>query len=248
MYIFDKNGENIDIYSITPNQEKFEKYKRDCITEQIPLGERVWGIETNINKNIINTSQNYNKFGTLNPIDFFKDTIDFQNRKLLNNTYHKLIKEYIPKNEETNENYLSNVLTQYINTVSIRRQLMRVFRHNEKYNEIKVDKYFVLPLRSEFWTLYTTQNNGSTQIKYIDGIVSIPKDLYMLELINQGYYELIDDNITEQLSKFDISNNPIKTISLDELKALEEMGIASFACHNALQQIESSKRLIKHIK
>lgn len=248
MYLFNKDGGIVEIYSMKPNEEKFEKYKRECMTEQIPLGERVWGIETDIKEDVITPNKNLNMFGINRPIDLFNIDIDFKKRTLLGKEYHHLIKEYISENNKTNECYLENVLTNYIRYTGKRRQLMRVFDYNDLSSIMKVENYFVIPLRSEFWSFYTTEKDGLIRKKYIDGIISIPKDLYLLELLNQGHFHLIDENVSEQITKFDISNNPIKTYSLEELKEMQDMGISVNAYDNTLEQIKSSEKVLKYIK
>ena len=81
---------------------------------------------------------------------------------------------------------------------------------------------------------------------YCTGIISVPKDLYLLELLNQGHFHLINENVSEQMSNFDISNSPIKTYSLEELKEMESMGISVNAYANALEQIKSSEKVLKY--
>ena len=46
MYLFDRNGDNIEIYTMTPNESWIKEYKAEEM-KQIPQSEQIITIETN---------------------------------------------------------------------------------------------------------------------------------------------------------------------------------------------------------
>lgn len=75
------------------------------------------------------------------------------------------------------------------------------------------DKYLLFHQNYEAKEVPVNSLSKKTQTVYqIDGILSLPKPLYLLERILRGdAHEVIDDDLTEQLSLFTYHKVPIKT-------------------------------------
>ena len=76
--------------------------------------------------------------------------------------------------------------------------------------------------------------------------------LYNYELLNQGHYDLIDDNVSEQIALFDISKEPVKVFFPGEIEELMEMGLFSGLGTDPIEkinrQVESSEKVLKYIR
>jgi len=247
MYIFNENGKNVEVYSMEPNKERVEEYKRNQIKDMIKRGiPIVYGIETNLEKNILEYTlrTESNNFHIYEPLDIPTKDINFEYRSLFFKKYHHLIANYIGPNIIDKQSYIEGFINSYIANVQNNLPLVRTFNYNDERKKHDFDKHLIFRSGLDY-----QKADGHI---YISNIISLTKPLYIFELLHQGHYDLIDENVDEQVSLFDISKEPIKIIRDGEIKELCELGLVSglgtTPAVRLARQVESSKRLIKYIK
>lgn len=245
MYLFERDGNQIKIYSMEPNDNKFRNYKLQEMSDaKLQEKDKIWGIETNLKEDVLVPNKERNIYGFSKPLDIAEQEIDFIKKKSFLKKYHYLIANYVPRNVDmTNESFLAACLDAYINQHKKRNQLIRLYDYNNGSRKLSFTKYLLLS--GDF---YITEEASIFKRKYIEQIVSLPKSLYLLELLNQGHFSLIDENVSEQISQFDISTSPIKTYTMDDLNELHRLGLSSNARNIAIKKVEECSPILKYIK
>lgn len=80
-------------------------------------------------------------------------------------------------------------------------------------------------------------------------IISIPKSLYLLLLLNQGKLNKIDDeDIDKQLSLFDFSIYPVSIIPLEYLEKAFKYDLIDGNIDNINQKLEDSQKILKKLR
>lgn len=80
-------------------------------------------------------------------------------------------------------------------------------------------------------------------------IISIPKSLYLLLLLNKGKLNKIgDENIDQQLSLFDFSIYPISIIPIEHLEKAFKYGLIDGNMDDINQKLEDSQKILKILR
>lgn len=114
-----------------------------------------------------------------------------------------------------------------------------------KIDENTIIRYYLL-----------TQNHYSADLydnnkKYMDGIIQLPKSLYLLQMLQQENFQKFIDESDEKLFK-DIINlyslRLVNEISFDELNKMDECGITNNAYDSTYEKANKDKQFLKSIK
>ncbi len=90
------------------------------------------------------------------------------------------------------------------------------------------------------------EENGKV-IKRIEDIIEIPKSLYLLQLIEQEKFSMINgEDISEQLGLFDYSY--INNISVEELQKIDTCGITEDAYSRVMTKADNDRHILKVLK
>jgi len=106
-----------------------------------------------------------------------------------------------------------------------------------KVQDLKKIRYLLLTK-----TEYTYYNSK----KVLDGIIEIPESLYLLSLIENEKFSLIDGNINEQLSLFEFKKT--KQVDLETIQALDNLGIIPNCYSDIIKKTENDNHILKLIK
>ena len=87
MYLFDRSGDNINIYTMDPIVNRIKEYQKREM-EQIPFEHRILRIETN-SKNLP-FDKEFSLQPNSRPIDIENKELTFSNKKIIGTEYHKL--------------------------------------------------------------------------------------------------------------------------------------------------------------
>ena len=240
MYLFEQNGEKrIKVYTLETNAERVKEYRREQL-RQIK-DNHIYGIKTNMNEPIIKDNKAKNSFGISEPLVFSKSDIDFSDRGLFGHYYHKMIPNLKPKNSIcTDLEYALNHCDWYVKHYDdshFSKQLIRTFEYVN--GEIQFEYLLCTDLN------YHKKHEFSFQ-KYMKDMLVITKDLYLLELLNQGHYERIVENVSEQMELFEVTNE--SCLNYDELKTLDKLGVSQNSWEKAVENVGNSKKILKYIK
>lgn len=80
-----------------------------------------------------------------------------------------------------------------------------------------------------------------------EGIVEIPKSLYLLQMLEQEKYNRIkDENVDEQLELFDCSY--VDVLDLEEIERIEKCGLAKNLLFKTTKKIENDELIVRKLK
>lgn len=233
MYLYEKNNdEMLDVYSFYPKEDEIKKYKKQ-ILNNTSKKELVLFIRTNC----YNTVKK-----VLNSKKIYMDDIIFDNYDPLDKCAYSALYSYTELDNFNKEKELEikRFINKYINneyTSSDQKHFCVVKDYNKKKN-----KYFFIT-NDSFNKKNNYERNGT-----IEYILNLPSSLYLLYLLENGYFnELGDRIIKKQLELFKI--NKYHTIKIDELSKLYDVNLLSYDEYNNIySKIDSSSKILKKIK
>ena len=233
MHLFEKNGNSIDVYTMTPNAEKIARFK-EAEMERIPFKERVYKAtcdwrskyfeNAEFEANYFDIVENYSESG-------------MQGEQL----FHKISTYPINGGELVRQNML---LDDYYKGEFKDKPIVSISR-------IEIARYKVLKYLLLTQSSYNKFGNHDCYI--MDNIISIPRTLYLLQLLEQEKIELLlkeidnnNDDISKQLALFDIEKVNGTSFSMDIIEQLYAYKLVAGArCYTNMLIDNSSKILAK---
>lgn len=229
MYLFDRTGDNIEIYTMTPNENWIKEYKADKMS-QIPKSEQVLTIETNT-KPLIDESSSSKK-----PADINVKDLNSSYGTLTGIKYHQMLGQI-----KTSESIKDSV-DAYIEGERNNSPLARIYAINEQKMKLTFIRYLLLD------ATYTKRRLFGSKRTQID-VLNIPESLYLLELLSRGQFDLLDNkDISDQLALFAISDEPVKTYTMSDLAEMETYGFAKAPIDRALTNVRKSSSVFARIR
>ncbi len=261
MYLYEKRKEEIYIYGLNPNYEKISSYKKDelenfdtsffvaeadakspnkILENNDEINFRDLNIKnSSINSMFINSSvvAYDNKFHS-----FRKDTI---NKSVLNNFYlgiyddNKIVTIY-------RENITPQFESDILDISRFSGYGIEGFINNKRMvttycNEKQIVHYLLITNR------YEPQKLSSHVV--MKNIISIPKSLYLLQLLIQGKFKKIDSNeIDKLITLFDFSLYPVSIIPLEYLEKAFRYDLIDSSINDINQKLEDSQKILKKLK
>ena len=224
MYLYEKNNNDINIYNMFPNLEMLYCYRKEMMSK---MGDNYLydGLEILNNDNEKPLFELYES-----ELDNIILPIEKVNSKY-NDDYdrnHELVmsdKSFYKKGE---------ILTKYF---------YNTYRNNNvvKIQDLNKLRYFILTNKQ-----YLTDENNKL-LKVMSDIIEIPENLYVLHMLEQNKFDLINNyNYEEQLKFFNLKY--IDKINFDDLRRLEWFGIGKNLYDNALKLSEQDEKVIKILK
>ena len=213
--IYNLVGNYIDIYNLIPNESKIASYKKRELERNIPEKDRIYTAETSAFK-------------------ILEEDLVEEDR--LNRTTEMIGNMRTPYYHHFNaafyhEDY-QKLVNDYYQGLYTNSRVVRIKREDIA-RRVKIVKYLLM-----------------TQDKYVNGsikgMISIPETLYLLQMIEQGKFGLVyKEQIDEQLSLFDLTDEPIANMSIDDLKAWHESVIPEAPFDNTLEQVNTMSLIYK---
>lgn len=236
MYLYDKNDDKIEVYSMEPNKEKIYKFKKDQM-ESMPVDERILKAVTNGRPVLEKFYSDYECV--------YYNHVYYERKEIFKKVFHNLTPYILTNNELIRQEKILEKYYQYPNAFLGEKLITLEMYINA--NQYKAIKYLLLTKRNYDYT------NGKSDFKIMDDIILLNKKLYLLELILRGEFERINkeeiEDFLEQFSLFDFSNKPIKTLDINELKKADEINLCNHSLENqALIRVEKSQKVLKYIK
>lgn len=221
MLLYDSREGNIDIYTLKAKKEELKNYKKNILL-RLKQEDLFYTFKTNYETFL-------NKFNYAKNINFnynnekkLKHWFELYKTKELNSDDFEIQKSIIDKYIEGEYNLL-------IPTKTIKKHI-----YNESENSVY---YFLKPEKGK-----TIKKHNQERTFEIKNMINLPKKLYLLHLIEQGiFYDLIKEDIEEQLKLFDLSFS--KRISINNSNDIYSI---SSICNNT-KKIENDSKILKKI-
>lgn len=231
MLIYDKNGNNIDIYTMNPKLEELKRYRKNVMKRQ-KIEEMFYSLKTNCPNTLI-------KFNTSEDVDI--KFLDYDNDTVIETGYWSRLcpmGDVGPYDKEIQQKIIEN----YIEGVYDSIRPVKVFDYNW---EDDITTEFNRLLQTEGARIVIKNSQGN--VWEIKNMINLPRSLYLLHLLQQGKYgELISENITRQLSLFDIEY--LKSISIMDIKEMIETGLVSGTLFDAVSRAERGSIILQKRK
>lgn len=102
-------------------------------------------------------------------------------------------------------------------------------------------------------TYYKNENdnnvyNGSL-VRYHMNLISIPKSLYLLHMLEQfNHSEISEENIEQQLELFNFNANPIQTVPIEYLEKLIQCNLIKYSYDNMDTLFNTHQEMLKILK
>lgn len=199
MYLYGENDDQIEVFEMEPNKKKIAEFKKEEM-ESIPQEERVITAKTNSDGMRMLSNRDIGE-------QVYEKKLN-QNHSGLwgGNSFHCMETHTTDEKENKRQQKL---LKRYYDGDFTEDPVVLLKR---EAHDLKVLKYLLLTEKQYF-------RHGD--ILAMKNIISIPKSLYLLQLLEQGnFYHAADEDIQRQLETFDISDEPIMQISTSELKKM----------------------------
>lgn len=229
MYLLSKvnNSDKVEIYTVLPKQ-KIKEYKKSYI-EKIPYHERVLVASTNDEK----------------PLEELEDKIS---KTILNrnasgiwggNSYHSIDKYPDVHSNISEIDYderYKQVIECYINGGFINSSVKRINVYSGDLKRFIDKQYMLITDRYRRFEPY--------DVKYMHNIIQITKELFLLQKLEQGrFYELVNEEIQEQLDMFNIEF--VKETNFELIQYLDMIDIIPGTYSNVLSQAEVGQKILR---
>ena len=233
MFLYDKKDKYLDVYDFTASRNDLVNYRMTQM-EKLPEDEKVFIAETHV--------------------DPYGDIPLFE--KYTGKTFNDSIIPASYADNDSEERKESNAYRRY--------HVLKSDRRSKRNNEILLDcygyghlsdnrvvqiqyaemiKYYLLKR-----THYDFVGSDSYGKNYImEDIIQLPETLYLLQLIEQGRFDLLDGkNVAEQLALYSLSK--INEISFEELQKMDACGITEDICTRVINKADNDTHVLKLIK
>lgn len=231
MLIYDRKGNSIDIYTMNPKVEEVKRYRKSVIRRH-----KTEIMFYTLRTNCKDTIANFNEGGEIDIklLNYDKDTIievsPWSSLESLGNLE--------PSEVETQQEIIERYIEGEYDSVNP----VKTFDYNCK-DDIFTELNRLLKTESEKIVTKNSQGN----IWEIKNIINLPKSLYLLQLLQQGKYgRLISENITRQLSLFDIEY--LKSVNIMDIKDMIETGLVSGTLFEAVSKANIGSKILQKRK
>lgn len=231
MLIYDKNGNNIDIYTMNPKLEELKRYRKNVIRRQ-KIEDMFYSLKTNCPNTLT-------KFNTNEDVDI--KFLDYDNDMVIETGYWSRLcpmGNVGPYDKEIQQKIIEN----YIEGVYDSVKPVKVFDYNWE-DDITTELNRLLKTEPEkIVNIHSRRNTWE-----INNLINLPKSLYLLHLLQHGQYgRLLFENITRQLSLFDIEY--LKSISIVDIKNVIETSLVSGTLYDAVSRADVGSKILQKRK
>lgn len=260
MYLYEKRDNYIYVYSLEPDYVKIKEYRINELS-QIPEEHMFFSAYADVvtpNKIL----EKVNDEIDIENLNIKKTNLtNIPNTLFYHNDYHEIKKDSFDKlvfENYCNGNYTDNKTIKITQTsikydsINIDEQneldMLRFSLKNGHFNEsiphTKIKEPIYYFLITNCYKKYGLSNN-----MIMENIMSLPKSLYLLQLLQQGNIRNIsNENITEQLNLFKFNKTPLRYIPYEHIKSALRYGLMDDTLNNINTKIENSQKILKLLK
>lgn len=231
MLIYDRKENSIDIYTMNPKVEELKKYRKNVMRRQ-RIEEMFYSLKTNCKDTIERIS--YCSNVDIKLLNYDKDTIigvrPWSRLQLMWNV------------EPCEKEIQQELIEKYIEGEYDSVNPVKILECN--WDNVKCVELNRL-LKTTGARIVTKNSQGN--VWEIKNMINLPKSLFLLHLLQQGKYgELIFENITRQLSLFDIEY--LKSVNIMDIKDMIETGLVSGTLSDAIDKANIGSKILQKSK
>lgn len=230
MILYNKLEESIDIYNMEAKKEEIKKYRERVLHQQKKKEPLFYYLKTNSPDTIKSLADASN-------IDI--SLLSYDNSTVLDCGSYSDI--YEVANENLNKNQEA-IIDAYINGYYDEFPTINVFQFNWQKKEDE-ELLRLLKLKNS----YISSTNSHGNVYKIDDILNLPKNLYLLHLLQQGKYaKVAGENITRLLKMFEVEY--VKNVKLKEIEEMLETGLVDGTLERTIKKVETSSKIYQKLK
>lgn len=213
MYLYDKNGDRIDVYSLVPNKERIYNYRKECM-ELVPSEERLFKA----------VGINYLALDYGRPIDFngYKvERVKYLPENKVNKKWSFFTRGYhsLSTYEMVGYEYArqKHIIEGYCLGNIVGNKIVAITSENVS-SSLEYLRYLLI---SSYYYV------GYNQESVLNNIISIPKELFLLEwcLFGGSFDSLSDEEFRKVIKLFDLSEEPVDMFDYDRLIQYRNYGL-----------------------
>ena len=220
------NYETINIYSMVANKKRIEEYRKNEMEKNIPFEDRVLKAVTN-DKRILTDIEDSISLNKLKSIE----------SGMFGGSYYHLLEKYnLTEEEIVRQNKL---LDSFYKGTFQKSKVVKIHVYSLERRRLEIIKYLLL----------TSNYHMNINFDYeMNDIIVIPKALYLLQMLEQGKFDsIMDENLTDQLGLFDISDKPIERLNINKLKRIYDYGLFPGVFEAVIADVEKSQKVLQKI-
>lgn len=227
MYLFSQNKNKIDVYEVVADTDKLKQYRKK-ILDTYQEHELFYTLKSNVSETVFDFIDLFSI--NQREIEYVKETP--KKKKY----YSKLLLNVPEKRRE--KKLQKEVIEKYINGEYQKLHPLIVYHlHKDTCTEEELH-YFLRP-------------HGIVRYPrewHIDNIIDLPKELYLLQLLELGSTSAIprDEDLSEQLKIY--TKKKVGSASMDKLELLINTDIVRQSMNSIYERLEIDEPLLKKIK
>jgi hypothetical protein len=230
MFLYDKKEKDINVYSIKPKREEIVEYKRQLIFGT-PVEKRFIRLCTNDGRLAAKLFSEKLLYSW--ELDFDHADSIYGHPRFSQLSLYSETDNLKPEDLEKRNAILSN----YISGLYFPSPICMVEGYDLPLINERVENRFLLVTDPVI-------NRDDNNNYIIENILSLPKELYLLHLLETGRFsDLTNEDITKQLALFDIAFR--EAISIEELEKIYETGLLKGALSETLEKAETGTLVLK---
>ena len=233
MFLYDKKDKYLDVYDFTASRSDLANYRMTQMKE-LPEDEKVFIADTRVDP-----------YGDI--LLFEKYTGEIFNDEVLTASY---------VDNDSEERKTSNAYRRY--------HVLKADRRSKENNDNLLacygyghlsDKPVVQIQYAEMIKYYLLKRKNYDFVEFdeygkkyrMEEIIQLPETLYLLQLIEQGRFDLLDGkNVAEQLALYSLSK--INEISFEELQKMDACGVTENIYTEVINKADNDAHVLKLIK
>lgn len=235
MLIYDRKGNNIDVYTMNPKVEELKRYRKNVMRRQ-----KTEDIFYRLKTNCPDTIERIRRWSNIDIklLNYDEDTIIVVRLGVKPWSKFQLMGNVEPCEKKVQQQIIERYIEGEYDSINPLKVL------NCNWNDVKCDEFNRL-LQTEGARIVIKNSQGN--VWEIKNMINLPRSLYLLHLLQQGKYgELISENITRQLSLFDIEY--LKSISIMDIKEMIETGLVSGTLFDAVSRADVGSKILQKRK
>lgn len=230
MLLYNKLEDSIDIYNMEAKKEEIKKYRERVLRQHKKKEPLFYYLKTNC----------------LDTIKSLKDAsnidirlLSYDNSTVLDYGSYSNIYEVAPVELDSDQ---EDIIEAYINGYYDKLPVTNVFQFNWKKED---DEELFRLLKPKNHYISSTNSHGN--VYEIDDLLNLPRNLYLLHLLQQGKYaKVADENINKLLKMFEVEY--IKNVKLKEIEEMLETGLVDGTIEGTIKRAETGSKIYQKIK
>lgn len=255
MYLYEKKDNKMYVYELEPNYDKVRAYQKKEMNDNPATFFKAEADASTPNK--ILEKNDFIDIKDLNVPN--TNPIMFSSVNAYNNRFHSFKTDSI--NESILNCYLvgaydeNRVVAVYKNGTSRFDNFLNMMDVRGIGIEGNINnKSFIYNCDNEksmvYYLLITSSYEREPFSSHVcmSNIVSIPQSLYLLQLLLQGRFHNLDENIDEQLSLFDFKFYPIEVIPFEYIESMSKYGLIDNSTSMIDEKLKDSEKILKKLR